>query len=40
VPSLLAALLTTDVTIVDVEQDPETAVQRVVAALTPSDDGR
>jgi nucleoside-triphosphatase THEP1/energy-coupling factor transporter transmembrane protein EcfT len=34
VPSLLAALVTTDVTIVDVEEDPGTAVERMMAALT------
>jgi hypothetical protein len=33
VPSLLAALVTTDVTIVDVEQDPGTAADRIVAAV-------
>jgi nucleoside-triphosphatase THEP1 len=33
VPALLAVLVTTDVTIVDVEQDPGTAGERIVAAL-------
>jgi nucleoside-triphosphatase THEP1 len=33
VPSLLAALVTTDVTIVDVEDEPATAADRIAAAL-------
>ncbi|PWB77736.1 MAG: hypothetical protein C3F15_02740 [Holophagae bacterium] len=33
VPSLLAALVTTDVTIVDLEEAPETAVDRIAGAL-------
>jgi branched-subunit amino acid transport protein len=40
VPSLLAALVTTEVAIVDVEQDPSTAVDRVLAALATVDEGR
>jgi nucleoside-triphosphatase THEP1 len=35
VPSLLAALVTTDVTIIDVEESPDTAVERIVGALAP-----
>ena len=41
VPSLLAALVTTDVTIVDVEDDPETAVDRIVGwVIAPAEIGR
>jgi nucleoside-triphosphatase len=36
VPSLLAALVTTDVTIIDVEEEPGTAVERIVGALRTS----
>ncbi len=34
VPSLLAALVTTDVTIVDVEEAPDTTVEQIVRAVT------
>jgi nucleoside-triphosphatase THEP1 len=40
VPSLLAALVTTDVTIIDVEQDPGTAANRVMSAVMTVDRGR